>query len=118
MSFEESVIELKSLVTKLQSSDVCLDNLVQYYESGLKLKQHAYHLLNTAKVKIEKIQSHQHRNDDKINEYKDDAIMICEKFIDNCIELIKNKSEIDYNPLVLTLKSKFNEIRECVQTGG
>lgn len=54
VSFEEAMNELKEIVNRMHNGNMPLESLIQCYEDGLKLKQHAYSLLNTAKIKIEK----------------------------------------------------------------
>lgn len=115
MSFEESMAELKIVSSKLQNMDVDLDQLVKQYEYGLKLKQHAYHLLNSAQLKIDKIQSENNASQDDIKAYKEDFLMICDKFFDYSVQSIENNKEIEYSALVSKLKTKFNEIREYIQ---
>lgn len=109
MSFEDAITELKELTSKLQGSNVSLDDLVYHYENGIKLKQHAYQLLNTAKIKIEKAQRMQ---SNKIDDFKEEMMNIYEDFIDNAIAHVKNNEDIDYESLVLMSQNHFNMLKD------
>ena len=55
MSFEEAINELEKIVEELEGSDVSLDDAVNSYERGAKLKNLCQVRLNEAKMKVEKI---------------------------------------------------------------
>ena len=55
MSFEEAINELEKIVEELEGSDVSLDDAVNAYERGAKLKNLCQVRLNEARMKVEKI---------------------------------------------------------------
>ncbi len=56
LSFEESLIELETIIKKMENGDIKLSDSVKLYERGISLKSHCESLLKEAKLKIEKIQ--------------------------------------------------------------
>ena len=55
MSFEDALDELKEIVSRLESGEGKLDEAIDSYERGAKLKQHCEKKLREAQEKIEKI---------------------------------------------------------------
>mgnify|MGYP001165410685 CR=1 FL=1 len=55
MSFEEAYEMLNGIVNKMEKSDVSLDESIQYYETGILLKNHCEKKLKNAEVKIKKV---------------------------------------------------------------
>ena len=55
MSFEQALKELEEVVTKLERGDVPLDESIQLYEHGAKLKAHCEARLNAAQERVEAI---------------------------------------------------------------
>ncbi len=55
MSFEDALEELKGIVSTLESGDGKLDQAIESYERGAKLKRHCEAKLREAQEKIEKI---------------------------------------------------------------
>lgn len=55
MTFEQAMAELEDVVTKLDSGDVPLDESIQLYERGAKLKAHCEAKLREAEEKVEAI---------------------------------------------------------------
>ena len=55
MSFEDALEELKSIVTRLETGEGKLDEAVEAYERGARLKRHCEAKLREAQEKIEKI---------------------------------------------------------------
>ena len=55
MKFEVALAELESIVAKLESGNVDLENSIVTYERGEKLKAHCEGLLKQAEARIEKI---------------------------------------------------------------
>lgn len=53
MSFEEAMSTLENVVRRLESGLIKLDEAVETYEYGVKLKQHCEQKLNAAKAKID-----------------------------------------------------------------
>ncbi len=55
MKFEAALAELESIVAKMESGNVDLENSITIYERGEKLKAHCQSLLKQAEARIEKI---------------------------------------------------------------
>ena len=55
MKFEAALAELESIVQKLESGDVDLEESISIYERGEKLKAHCEALLKKAEARIDKI---------------------------------------------------------------
>ncbi|RMD63088.1 MAG: exodeoxyribonuclease VII small subunit [Alphaproteobacteria bacterium] len=55
MSFEEALEELKRIVARLESGEGRLDEAIEAYERGARLKRHCEAKLREAQAKIEKI---------------------------------------------------------------
>lgn len=55
MSFEDSLEELKEIVSRLESGEGKLDDAIAAYERGAVLKRHCEAKLRDAQEKIEKI---------------------------------------------------------------
>lgn len=52
VSFEDAYKELSSLVKKMESGELSLEESVSVYERGIKLKQYCESLLKEAELKI------------------------------------------------------------------
>jgi len=55
LSFEEALEQLKQIVGRLESGQGKLDDAIEAYERGTRLKQHCEAKLREAQLKIEKI---------------------------------------------------------------
>ncbi len=55
LSFEQALIQLEEIVTKLERGDVPLDQSISLYEHGEKLRAACQQRLDTAQARIEKI---------------------------------------------------------------
>ncbi len=55
MKFEAALAELESIVAKMESGNVDLENSIAIYERGEQLKKHCENLLKQAEARIEKI---------------------------------------------------------------
>jgi exodeoxyribonuclease VII small subunit len=55
MSFEEAMAELEGLVSKLESSQVALDDSIRLYDRGAELKRHCEAKLKSAEEKVAQI---------------------------------------------------------------
>lgn len=55
MKFEAALAELESIVQKLETGEVDLEESISFYERGEKLKAHCEALLKTAEARIDKI---------------------------------------------------------------
>lgn len=54
-SFEQALKELETIVTRLESGDVPLDESISLYARGEKLRNHCEARLKSAQARIEKI---------------------------------------------------------------
>ena len=55
LSFEEALVELETIVRKLETGEALLEDSITAYERGVKLKKHCETKLRNAQEKIEKI---------------------------------------------------------------
>ena len=55
MSFEDALLELEGIVTKLERGDAKLEESISIYERGAALKAHCDAKLKAAKLKVDKI---------------------------------------------------------------
>jgi exodeoxyribonuclease VII small subunit len=55
MSFEEAMADLEAVVSKLESSQVALDDSIKLYERGDELKKHCEKKLKEAEEKVAQI---------------------------------------------------------------
>ncbi len=55
LSFEKALAELEAIVSKLESGKTELEDSIELYERGAKLKAHCEAKLKSAQEKIEKI---------------------------------------------------------------
>jgi exodeoxyribonuclease VII small subunit len=55
MSFEEAYDALQTVITKLESGDLPLDDSVTLYERGQKLSARCQHLLDNAELRIQQL---------------------------------------------------------------
>lgn len=55
MSFEDALKALEGIVRRLESGDVPLDDSIDLYEQGEKLRAHCQARLDAAQARIEKI---------------------------------------------------------------
>jgi exodeoxyribonuclease VII small subunit len=55
LSFEEAMIELETLVRKLEEGRLPLEEAIASYERGVSLKSHCESKLKAAKMRVEKI---------------------------------------------------------------
>lgn len=55
MSFEAALAELESIVERLETGKVGLEESIAIYDRGNRLKQHCERLLKAAEARIEKI---------------------------------------------------------------
>lgn len=62
LSFEEALKKLESVVERLESEEVSLEESIGLYEEGMKLSQYCTDTLEQAKQRIEKVDQ-QHNQD-------------------------------------------------------
>ena len=55
LSFEDALGQLESIVQKLESGDVKLEDSIEFYEKGTQLKAHCQAKLQDAQSKVEKL---------------------------------------------------------------
>ena len=55
MNFEEGTKKLESIITKLDASDVTLDNSIKLFEQGVAITRDCLEILDTSKGKITEI---------------------------------------------------------------
>ena len=55
LSFEEAYTELQSVIQKLESDELVLDESVSLYERGRHLSAHCQKLLDNAELRIKKL---------------------------------------------------------------
>lgn len=55
LSFEDALVELETIVRKLETGESPLEDSITAYERGVKLKKHCETKLRDAQEKIEKI---------------------------------------------------------------
>ena len=55
MSFEQAMVELEQVVSRLESGDVALEESITLYERGAALREHCAGKLKQAEEKIAKI---------------------------------------------------------------
>lgn len=55
ISFEEALKKLESIVSKLEEGSVTLEESVSLYEEGIKLSKHCSDILESAELRIEKV---------------------------------------------------------------
>lgn len=54
-SFEEALRELESIVSKLESDDITLEDSVKLYEEGIRLSKICTEVLEKAETRIKKV---------------------------------------------------------------
>lgn len=55
MSFEQAMRELESIVHRLESGDIALEESIEIYSRGTELKKHCEAKLKSAQTKLDKI---------------------------------------------------------------
>lgn len=55
MSFEEALAELEQIVRRLEAGQVKLDEAIEFYERGTRLKQHCEQKLSEAQQRVDRI---------------------------------------------------------------
>jgi len=55
LSFEDALSELESIVSKLERGDAPLEESIDIYERGVRLKKHCEGKLKDAQLKVDKI---------------------------------------------------------------
>lgn len=55
LSFEDALRELEATVSRLEAGDATLDESIQLYERGARLREHCEQRLRDAEERVEKI---------------------------------------------------------------
>ena len=55
LSFEESFERLNEILELLENGEVSLDDSINFYEEGVKLKNHCEEKLKNAEIKVQKV---------------------------------------------------------------
>jgi exodeoxyribonuclease VII small subunit len=55
MAFEQALAELEAIVNKLESGQAALEQSIEMYERGARLKAHCEAKLEAARLRVEKI---------------------------------------------------------------
>ncbi len=55
LSFEDALLELENIVAKLERGDAPLEESIDIYERGARLKKHCESKLKSAQLKVDKI---------------------------------------------------------------
>ncbi len=63
LSFEDTIKELTSIVSKIEQGQISLENSLQQYERGMTLIKHCREILAKAEKRIEKISEEQETED-------------------------------------------------------
>lgn len=53
MNFEKTFQELQNIITRLESSDLPLEEALKFYEKGQKLADHCTQILEKAQLRVE-----------------------------------------------------------------
>ena len=69
-TFEEAIEELENIINRLEEGDVPLDETIKLYEKGSELKDFCEKKLQSAEVKIQKINQNAKTKDITIEDYK------------------------------------------------
>ena len=72
LSYEAALKELESIVHKLESGDVPLEESISIYERGDKLRAHCNKLLTSAEKKVEKIRLSSNGTPEGVEELNDE----------------------------------------------
>ncbi|MGC9349044.1 MAG: exodeoxyribonuclease VII small subunit [Anaerolineae bacterium] len=55
LAFEEALVELESVVERLEGEGLTLDETLALYERGRDLADHCQHLLDTVELRVEQL---------------------------------------------------------------
>lgn len=57
LTYEEAITELDTIINNIENNNVKLTDSISLYEKGTELKKHCENILNTAKLKVDKLQT-------------------------------------------------------------
>ena len=93
MSFEDAINELEKIVDELEGNEISLDEAVNAYERGSKLKNICQERLNEAKMKVEKI-----KDSDNQEEIKEKTEALQKVMHEASAELYKQEAAAGQQP--------------------
>ena len=70
ITFEQAIEELETIINRLEEGDVPLDQTIELYEKGSELKEFCEKKLQSAEVKIKKINQKIKTKEITIEDYK------------------------------------------------
>mgnify|MGYP001425597585 FL=1 len=70
ITFEQAIEELETIINRLEEGDVPLDETINLYEKGSELKDFCEKKLQSAEVKIQKINQKTKTKEITIEDYK------------------------------------------------
>ena len=70
ITFEQAIEELETIINRLEKGDVPLDETIKLYEKGSELKDFCEKKLESAEVKIQKINEKTKTKEITVEEYK------------------------------------------------
>ena len=70
ITFEQAIEELENIINRLEKGDVPLDETIKLYEKGSELKDFCEKKLESAEVKIQKINEKTKTKEITLEEYK------------------------------------------------
>ena len=70
ITFEQAIEELETIINRLEEGDVPLDQTIELYEKGSELKKFCEKKLQSAEVKIQKINQKTKTKEITIEDYK------------------------------------------------
>ena len=70
ITFEQAIEELETIINRLEKGDVPLDETIKLYEKGSELKDFCEKKLESAEVKIQKINEKTKTKEITLEEYK------------------------------------------------
>ena len=70
ITFEQAIEELENIINRLEEGDVPLDETIKLYEKGSELKDFCEKKLQSAEVKIQKINQKTKTKEITIEDYK------------------------------------------------
>lgn len=70
ITFEQAIEELENIINRLEEGDVPLDETINLYEKGSELKDFCEKKLQSAEVKIQKINQKTKTKEITIEDYK------------------------------------------------
>ena len=70
ITFEQAIEELETIINRLEEGDVPLDQTIELYEKGSELKEFCEKKLQSAEVKIQKINQKTKTKEITIEDYR------------------------------------------------